>query len=568
MKDGKMNNKKLIHGCIWSAIIIMVVAACNLSPVPTVSSSPTSQPTSYPTPSPSPTPLFITSSVEIMGEEEMVYDMSKDHCPDGGVPDLPIRAFRNSEGLVQFNLSGPTNFRMIGETLDSVQVDCTPTLTSNFDPDPAHFSFSEWMGATYTLDGETVYALIHNEYHGDQGSTWYAFRDFSANQGEKDWYYQSWNGSTYRDMVFDARSDRWKGPEYWCEIGSGWASPNRGCDATRTWVSPVTTTVTISGSVSDSDPGGGNGVIVTVLKGDEELWSKIIDNADPREYSYNIEVPVEVGDRIHFRVNSRGDGSYDSTGLSPEINIGPDPCSPGMYCHYMDVTSAISHDGGNTFTQAPAPTHLVASLPYKYQPNNGLVAQWQPSNIVKNPKDDYYYALVQIDIRRTGEVGFQGMCVMRTMTLDDPQSWRAWNGESFNMRFINPYLEMVVDPNDHTCKAVSVNEVGALSYNLTYNTYLDKFLAVGHAVNVPVPGFYYSISDDLVHWAPMKILMATDLAQTSVGPFLAYPSLVDPDNASLNFDVTGQSPYLYFSRFKNFSLEDVDLLRVRIQFNK
>ena len=32
--------------------------------------------------------------------------------------------------------------------------------------------------------------------------------------------------------------------------------------------------------------------------------------------------------------------------------------------------------------------------------------------------------------------------------------------------------------------------------------------------------------------------------------------------------VTGQSPYLYFSRFQSFSLIDVDLLRVRVQFSK
>jgi hypothetical protein len=234
----------------------------------------------------------------------------------------------------------------------------------------------------------------------------------------------------------------------------------------------------------------------------------------------------------------------------------------------MNVSYAISNDGGKTFNQPPAPNHLVSALPFKYQPNGGLVAQWQPSNIVKSPKDGYYYALVQIDIRRTGEVGFQGMCVMRTLTLEDPQSWRAWDGEGFNMRFINPYLESVDNPHAHTCEAVSVNEVGALSYNLTYNTYLDKFLAVGHAVHVSPAGFYYSISDDLIHWAPKKLLMATDLAQTSVGPFLAYPSLVDPDNTSLNFYTTGQSPYLYYSRFKNFSLEDVDLLRVRIQFTQ
>ncbi len=560
-----MNGNKFLLVSIWLVIVCVSLFGCNISAGMT--SSETNLPTNSP-PTPSPTPLTITSSVEIIGEEEMVYDMSKDQCPDGGAPDLPIRVFRDADGQVQFHLSSPTNFRMIGKDLDSVKVDCNPIMPSDLDPDPAHYNFLEWMGAVYTLDGNTVYALIHNEYHGDEGSAWQGMRDFSATQGDHDWYYQSWNGSAYRDMTFDARNDRWQGPKQWCQIGSGWVSTNLGCDATRTWVSPVSATVTISGSVADSDPGGGDGVIVTILKGDEELWSQTIENGYPGDYSYNILVSVEVGDRIYFRVNARNNDSYDSTALNPEINIGPDPCSTGQYCHYHSVTYAVSHDGGKTFTHPEAPNHLVAVPPYKYQPNGGLVANWQPSNIVKSPKDGYYYALVQLDIRRTGETGFQGMCVMRTMTLDDPQSWRAWDGSGFNMRFINPYTESVVNPEVHKCKAVSVNEVGALSYNLTYNTYLEKFLAVGHAVNVPTPGFYYSISDDLIHWAPKKLLMATDLAQTSVGPFLAYPSLVDPENTSLNFDITGQSPWLYYSRFKNFSLEDVDLMRVRIQFNK
>lgn len=69
-------------------------------------------------------------------------------------------------------------------------------------------------------------------------------------------------------------------------------------------------------------------------------------------------------------------------------------------------------------------------------------------------------------------------------------------------------------------------------------------------------------------WTREQLLMATDLAQTTDGPFLAYPSLVDPDSPSRGFDVTGQNPYLYYSRFQSFSLIDVDLLRVRVQLSK
>ena len=34
-----------------------------------------------------------------------------------------------------------------------------------------------------------------------------------------------------------------------------------------------------------------------------------------------------------------------------------------------------------------------------------------------------------------------GVCLMRTQTLGDPKSWRAWDGEGFNVRFIDPYRD-------------------------------------------------------------------------------------------------------------------------------
>jgi hypothetical protein len=49
---------------------------------------------------------------------------------------------------------------------------------------------------------------------------------------------------------------------------------------------------------------------------------------------------------------------------------------------------------------------------------------------------------------------------------------------------------------------------------------------------------------------------------------LAYPSLVDPDDTSRNFEVTSQNPYMYFTRINRMNPLDFDLLRVRVQFSK
>ena len=42
---------------------------------------------------------------------------------------------------------------------------CSVILGSDLNPDPAAFDDHEWIAAPYTLDGKTVYALVHDEYH-------------------------------------------------------------------------------------------------------------------------------------------------------------------------------------------------------------------------------------------------------------------------------------------------------------------------------------------------------------------------------------------------------------------
>lgn len=574
-----MKSKVRSFGLAGILAFIFFLMGCGNPPLPT--SVPTVTPSSTPTLTPSPTltpipsPISFFPVAKIIGTEEMVFDWSRDRCAETTLPDLPVRAFRDADGMVQINLSFPTNFRMIGKDLNSVKTDCKGTMASDEDPDASHYNFREWMGSTYTLDGKTIYALIHNEYYGDEASRWYATRDFGSNQGKNNWYFHSWNGGRYTEMQFDSRNNRWQGAAPLCQLANRWAHPGSDCEPSRTWTSPVNATVTVSGNVRDEDPGGGDGVVVRILKGDAELWSVTIENGERKDYPFNLEVPVRVGESIHFRVNARGNANNDTTYLNPKINIGPDPCVSGVRdsCTLIAITFAQSNDGGKTYTHATAPNHLVANLPNLYRPDWGLVALWQPSNIIKNPKDGYYYVLAQTDYRPvSGFGGRQGTCVMRTKTLDDPTSWRAWDGKGFEMRFINPYKETSVDPEKHTCQFVSWNEIQGLTYNLTYNSFFEKFVAMGVGTSARgVSGFYYSLSDDLVRWTPKQLLMQADLANTVnwKPPFLAYPSLVDPSDTSRNFEVTGASPYMYYTRINAMSPTlDFDLLRVRVQFIK
>jgi hypothetical protein len=367
-----------------------------------------------------------TGAVDITGLEETIFDWSQDACAPDDIPDIPARAFRDAQGRVQLIASHYTNRRMSGPDLDHLLRDCGVVMPSSYNPDPAMFDDREWIHSPYTLDGTTVFALVHDEYQG---------------------------------------------------------------------------------------------------------------------------------------------------------HTHPGRCPSGEYfaCWYNAVTLAVSTDGGASFEHAtPPPNNLVAGIPYPYVPDSGPAGIFQPSNIVHNADDDHYYALLRVQQHQAQP---QGTCVMRTTDLADPGSWRAWGGSGFDVRFIDPYLEPDDRPQDHICRPVSHDEIQLMVESLTFNTYLDRFLLVGTAVEQDregdtVSGIYYSTSDDLIHWTPREMIAEVENRETyrcgDPDP-VAYPSVLDPDSSSRNFETTGKRAYLYFTRFNYESCKetfDRDLVRAPIEFSK
>jgi hypothetical protein len=362
--------------------------------------------------------------VKIVGPEEKLFDWSRDACAPGDIPDSSAHAFRDDQGAVHLIASADTVRQAVGPTLATAKHRCQVVLRSTRDPDPGDYDYKEWIFGTYTLDGKTVFALVHDEYHGN------------------------------------------------------------------------------------------------------EVFGRC---------------PSGVFDR----------------------------------CWYNAVTLARSDDSGATFRHARTPPdHLVAAVPYRYVPDAGPFGIFQPSNIIQ--KDGWFYALVSAGGYRLQE---KGTCLIRTKRLGDPASWRAWDGEGFGTQFVNPYV-VPADPRNHVCERVSFNEIVGMTNSVTYNTYFGKYLLVGSArlyvasKRRLVNGFFYSLSDDLIHWSPRKLIRETVLPQTyrcgDPDPVL-YPSLLDPDSKSRNFETTGKRAYLYFTRFHYracIQTLDRDLMRVPVEFSK
>jgi hypothetical protein len=291
----------------------------------------------------------------------------------------------------------------------------------------------------------------------------------------------------------------------------------------------------------------------------------------PSKYAYKewIFSPYTVdGRNVYALIHDEYHGN-EVPGECPSNNL--------FKCWYNAITLAHSTDRGATFRHARRPPdQLVAEVPYRYVPDSGQVGIFQPSNIVK--KGGYYYALVSGPLPRY-RLQKGGDCLIRTNRLDDPTSWRAWDGRDFSVTFVDPY-RVRADPADHVCEPVSPDEIGSMTSSLTYNSYFGKYLLVGTSVAYDagkrrlVSGFYYSLSDDLITWRPRKLIKEAVVVQTykcgDPDPVL-YGSALDPESTSRNFETTGRRPFLYFTRIHYKACRqtlDRDLVRVPIEFSK
>ena len=115
-----------------------------------------------------PTVVFAAPpSIAVIGGETLVFDWSTQRCEDFDFPDLPARAFRDVDGLVHLVSTTYINRQAVGRTLNTVVHECPVVLNSTENPAPSAYAGFEWLAALYTTDGETVHALVHNEFQGN-----------------------------------------------------------------------------------------------------------------------------------------------------------------------------------------------------------------------------------------------------------------------------------------------------------------------------------------------------------------------------------------------------------------
>jgi hypothetical protein len=254
---------------------------------------------------------------------------------------------------------------------------------------------------------------------------------------------------------------------------------------------------------------------------------------------------------------------------------------------YTTLTLASSSNRGRTYSHAAPRGHLVFSLPFKWDMSptgpRGNPPAWYGVGFTSNiiGREGYYYMFATTHYwDNTQQQWIGGTCVFRTPDFRIANSWRGWNGTSFAAQSVDPYSYTGNPPPpspQNTCTPFSSAANGWTNgmsiSSITFNSALNQWLAVGfydHPSDKSLNGFYYITTTDsnFLNWSAPQRLMYSSWGNTNrnnIEPQIFYPSLIDHNAVTRNFEDSGASPYLYFTRENNMPSNDRDLLRIQIQ---
>jgi hypothetical protein len=114
-----------------------------------------------------------------------------------------------------------------------------------------------------------------------------------------------------------------------------------------------------------------------------------------------------------------------------------------------------------------------------------------------------------------------------------------------------------------------------MDQSLSNNTYLERHVMVGstatHLDGREVWGVLHAFADDLIDWETRQLLFETELPwtyQPGDEVYMLYPSRLDPDSPSRNFETSDREAYVYFTRFNELAGNplDRDSIRVPVKF--
>ena len=169
---------------------------------------------------------------------------------------------------------------------------------------------------------------------------------------------------------------------------------------------------------------------------------------------------------------------------------------------------------------------------------------------------------------------------MRTKRLDRPGSWRAWDGDGFNVQLREPLPRQRLARTRHVCEPVAHGRDRHMSQSLTYNTYLGKCMLVstrGPTVRGGA-GRVRHLLLALRRPDPLGAAQADPRGGAAPDLRVRRPQ-PDPLPVACSTRAASRAtsrrpagrPYLYFTRFHYSNCEldlNRDLVRVKVRFSK
>ena len=224
-----------------------------------------------------------------------------------------------------------------------------------------------------------------------------------------------------------------------------------------------------------------------------------------------------------------------------------------LACWYNTILAFQSSDGATSFV--PSSPLVVAAAPFKQDVGQGRHRGFfNPSNMFG--KDGFVYALTST----TGWDGQQpGPCLIRNANPLNSAGWRGWDGQSFSVRWDDPYGSNARLPTPCAPLAPFGYAVGSVTRHRSSGQFVALWDAPRIDGKFPVAGFYVATSRDLLNWSAPGLLMATPTLHEPCGRnnanrdgiVTAYPALLDDHAQGRNFDDTGDEAWLYYTRVKN-----------------
>ena len=104
----------------------------------------------------------------VPGAERLLFDHGRDACEPWDIPDTPSRAFRDAEGMVHLFQSHHRARGLTGPDFDRLTHSCDVAFEGGHRDDPASFDNAGWIASTFSPDGRTVHAIVHDEYRGHE----------------------------------------------------------------------------------------------------------------------------------------------------------------------------------------------------------------------------------------------------------------------------------------------------------------------------------------------------------------------------------------------------------------